>query len=78
MTSSQPGRWQTIPEMVLSAADYVREINRAYALGARGYLVKPFDFRDFVEAMGVIRGSWLWMTEQPEISHAGGPAQSGG
>src|ERR1043166_1315693 len=54
--------------VVLTASDEVRDVNRAYQLGANSFLVKPIDFPSFVEMTRALKGYWLWMSEQPEVS----------
>jgi CheY-like chemotaxis protein len=52
--------------VVLTTSDEIRDINRAYALGANSFLVKPVDFRDFVQLSQAIKGYWLWLSKAPE------------
>ncbi len=53
--------------VVLTTSDQVRDVNRAYQLGANSFLTKPIDFRDFVQLSASIKGYWLWLSRAPEI-----------
>lgn len=57
--------------VVLTSSDEIKDVNRAYAMGANSFLVKPLDFRDFVEMSRAIKGYWLWMSRAPESFRAG-------
>ena len=43
----QPG-FGSIPVVVLTSSDAIRDVNRACSLGANSFLVKPLDFENFV------------------------------
>jgi CheY-like chemotaxis protein len=53
--------------VVLTTSDQVRDVNRAYQLGANSFLTKPIDFRDFVQLTISIKGHWLWLSRAPDI-----------
>jgi CheY-like chemotaxis protein len=53
--------------VVLTTSDQVRDVNRAYQLGANSFLTKPVDFRDFVQLTLAIKGYWIWLSRAPEI-----------
>jgi len=61
----QPGL-STLRIVVLTSSDEMKDVNRAYALGANSFLVKPVDFCDFVQLSQAIKGYWLWMSRAPE------------
>jgi CheY-like chemotaxis protein len=61
----QPGI-RGIPAVVLTSSDQVRDVNRAYALGANSFLVKPADFQSTVELARVLRKYWLHTARFPE------------
>ena len=63
----QPGL-SALRVVVLTASDEIRDVNRAYQLGANSFLVKPVDFAHFVEVTQALKGYWLWMSKEPEIS----------
>lgn len=61
----QPGL-NTLRVVVLTTSEEMRDVNRAYGLGANSFLVKPVDFRDFVQLSQAIKGYWLWLSKAPE------------
>ena len=54
--------------VVLTSSDAIRDVNRAYQLGANSFLVKPLDFASFVQMTQALKGYWLWMSKEPEIA----------
>jgi CheY-like chemotaxis protein len=52
--------------VVLTASDAMRDVNRAYQLGANSFLVKPVDFERFVEVSQALAGFWVWMAKAPD------------
>src|SRR6266511_5552584 len=52
--------------VVLTASDYVRDVNQAHDLGANCYLVKPPTFEELVEVVRGIKGRWLVLDELPK------------
>src|SRR6266704_2300137 len=52
--------------VVLTASDSIRDVNRAYQLGANSFLVKPVDFAHFVEVTQALKGYWVWMSQEPD------------
>ena len=56
--------------VVLTASDRVKDVNRAYQLGANSFLVKPVDFGDFLRLVEAIQCYWLWLSREPEISRS--------
>jgi CheY-like chemotaxis protein len=60
----QPG-FSKIPVVVLTSSDAIRDVNRAYALGANSFLVKPLDFENFVESAKALKKYWLTMNKPP-------------
>jgi CheY-like chemotaxis protein len=54
--------------VVLTSSNEIRDVNRAYELGANSFLVKPVDFEHFVEMNLALKGYWLWLSQAPEIS----------
>jgi CheY-like chemotaxis protein len=51
--------------VVLSSSDDMRDVNRAYQLGANSFLIKPADFERFVEISQALNGCWMWMAQAP-------------
>jgi len=62
----QPGL-SAIRVVVLTASDTVRDVNRAYQLGANSFLTKPVDFAQFAEMTLNLKGYWLWLSREPQI-----------
>ena len=56
--------------LVLTSSSDIRDVNRAYRLGANSFLVKPYDFENFVELSKTIQRFWLTSSSAPEISRA--------
>ena len=59
---------KTILVVVLTSSDNIRDINRAYRLGANSFMVKPLDFQNYIHFGRVIEGFWLKASQAPEIS----------
>src|SRR5438132_9641097 len=47
--------------VVLTGSTEIRDVNRAYQLGANSFLVKPVEFDQFVSVIRAVGGYWLWM-----------------
>ena len=54
--------------LVLTSSNDLRDVNRAYQLGANSFLVKPIDFENVVELSRIIQKYWLKESPAPEIS----------
>jgi CheY-like chemotaxis protein len=54
--------------VVLTSSENIRDVNKAYHLGANSFLVKPMDFQNFVQLCKTVREYWLTMDKQPEVS----------
>jgi CheY-like chemotaxis protein len=48
-----------LPVVVLTSSDELRDINRAYQLGANSFLMKPFNVHDLKEMLKALEGFWL-------------------
>ena|SRR5215471_956520 len=53
--------------VVLTSSDHIKDVNRAYRLGANSFLVKPDEFEHYLETCNNIRHYWLGMDQAPEI-----------
>ncbi len=49
---------QSIPVIILTSSQEEQDLVRSYELGVNAYVVKPVDFRDFIDAVGVLGGFW--------------------
>jgi CheY-like chemotaxis protein len=58
--------------VVLSSSDEIKDINRAYELGANSFLVKPMFFSEFVGMLEALHSYCLRVWHQPK--RAGTPA----
>ncbi len=63
----QPGLC-AIRVVVLTTSDEVREVNRAYELGANSFLVKPLNVADFMQLVQAVNSYWMLMSQTPEAS----------
>jgi len=52
--------------IVLTSSDQLRDVNLAYQLGANSFLVKPQDFKRFVDACFILKEYWLKTNKSPE------------
>lgn len=56
---------RTIPVVVLTSSREEQDIVRSYDLGVNAYVVKPVDFRDFIDAVKMLGGFWAVVNEPP-------------
>ena len=61
----QPGL-KGLRVIVLTSSQDMRDVNRAYHLGANSFLVKPMDFEDVVHLSKAFTSYWLQLTKTPE------------
>src|SRR6267154_402467 len=59
-----------LPDVVLTSSDQIRDINKAYEFGANSFLVKEFDFQNFVEVAKLLQRYWMKTVKTPETSRA--------
>jgi len=64
---SQPG-FGSLRVVVLTSSFDLRDINKAYRLGANSFMVKPADFENTVELAKTVQQYWLMMSKAPETS----------
>ncbi len=55
-----------IPVVVLTSSKENPDIEKAYALGANSYIVKPVEFDGFSKAIGELGFYWLLLNESPQ------------
>jgi CheY-like chemotaxis protein len=59
-----------IPVVIMSSSAEEEDVDRAYALGANSYLVKPVDwplFQERIKALGIY---WAWHSQTPHARQA--------
>ncbi len=66
---SQPG-FGNLRVLILTSSLDTQDVNKAYALGANSFMVKPFDFENTKELARVIGDYWLGKSKAPEISRS--------
>ena len=59
-------RTKTIPVVVLTSSREEPDIEKAYALGANSYIVKPVDFEAFARAVADVGLYWLLLNHPPQ------------
>ena len=59
--------------VVLTTSEDMRDVNRAYQLGANSFLVKPLDLSGFAAIADAIQGHWMWLSKAPEVSRTAEP-----
>jgi CheY-like chemotaxis protein len=61
----QPGI-RSIPVVVLTSSEELRDVNRAYSLGANSFLVKRMDFENSIQLSRTIHEFWIKASKRPE------------
>jgi CheY-like chemotaxis protein len=61
--------FRTLPVVVLTASTQIRDINRAYLLGANSFFLKEIDLQQTVVLSGLIQQRWLQNAANPESSY---------
>jgi CheY-like chemotaxis protein len=54
-----------LPVVMLSSSKEEADLKKSYALGANAYVVKPVDFKDFMDAIKKIGIFWALINEIP-------------
>jgi CheY-like chemotaxis protein len=57
-----------LPVVVLTSSNQLRDVNRAYDLGANSFFVKEFDFQSSVDLTRLLQRYWLQKALKPETS----------
>ncbi|MCL7931196.1 response regulator [Halomonas llamarensis] len=57
---------RSIPVVVLTTSASQGDVDRAYALGAAGYVVKPNSIDDFTHYMQRLVGYWFSLVKRPD------------
>jgi two-component system, response regulator len=56
---------QLIPVVIMTSSREEQDVVDNYKLGANAYVVKPVNFREFVEAVKQVGGFWAVLNEPP-------------
>ena len=56
------------PVVMLTSSREETDLVRSYELGVNGYVVKPVDFSEFMEAVRQIGGFWAVLNEVPSLT----------
>ena len=54
--------------LVLTVSSDIRDVSRAYKLGANSFMVKPTDFQDVTAMINLLKGYWLLGNKVPSKS----------
>lgn len=60
---------RTVPVVMLTSSKEETDLARSYALGVNAYVVKPLNFKDFLEAVRELGVFWAVLNEPPPGSH---------
>jgi len=63
----QDNRTKLIPVVILTSSAEPKDVVNGYSLGANGYVRKPVEFSQFVEAMRHLGLYWLLWNEPPPL-----------
>jgi CheY-like chemotaxis protein len=61
---------KTVPVVMLTSSREEQDLVRSYELGVNGYVVKPVDFAEFMDAVRQIGGFWAVVNEAPPSAAA--------
>ncbi|MCU0918083.1 MAG: response regulator [Planctomycetes bacterium] len=64
ITKADP-RWKKVPVVVLTTSSEEQDVTESFRLSVAGYIVKPVDYRNFVEAVRTINLYWT-LSEIPD------------
>ena len=56
-----------LPVVVMTSSREEQDLVRSYELGVNGYVVKPVDFHEFIDAVRMIGGYWAVVNEPPPV-----------
>ncbi len=61
-------KFKTIPVVMLTSSREEPDLKKCYELGVNAYVVKPVEFKEFLEAVKHIGIFWALLNEQPNVS----------
>ena len=56
-----------IPVVVLTSSEEAKDVDECYRLGVNSYIVKPVDFRKFMETLRTLGFYWLLLNKPPSL-----------
>jgi two-component system response regulator len=56
---------KSIPVVILTSSREEEDLINSYELGVNAYVVKPVDFKQFMDAVKIIGGFWAYLNELP-------------
>lgn len=59
-------RTRTIPVVVLTSSRQKRDLVECYQMGVNSFIVKPMDYKKFVEAVGQVGLYWLLVNQRSD------------
>jgi CheY-like chemotaxis protein len=59
---------KTLPVVMLTSSREEQDLIKSYALGVNAYVVKPVDFKEFIEAVKQVGVFWAVINEVPPMS----------
>ena len=57
-----------IPVVVLTSSREEFDVSRSYDIGVNGYVVKPVNFNEFIDAVKTVGAFWAIVNEVPHVS----------
>lgn len=60
---------KAIPVIMLTTSKAATDIQDSYSLHVNGFIAKPLDIEEFIEAIKVLESFWLKLAELPQLSH---------
>jgi CheY-like chemotaxis protein len=64
---------RAIPVVVLTSSNQMKDVNRAYELGANSFFVKPMDFENFTATSELLKKFWLKTARVPNSQQRPSP-----
>ena len=71
-------RTASVPVVMLTSSNLLRDVTAGYTLGANSYVQKPVDFDEFRETVRLLGLYWLTVNEPPPAGAPPGPAPTPG
>jgi two-component system response regulator len=59
---------KVVPVVMMTSSREEQDLVRSYQLGANGYVVKPLEFHEFIEAVKIVGAFWAMLNEAPRGS----------